>query len=281
MALRIALLRSDGPHHSYLERVLASRFRLVAVVEEPGREQVRRLWRKRRWGDWFWWSYHGWRRRWLGLDRYRTAYFADGPALVPGQSSRVTRVRWINDPAVPRLLRQAQPDVTVVIGTSILKSAVLDEAGSAVINIHGGRLPEYRGNHCFFFPLYHGRPELAGSTIHFVNGGVDTGDVIEHVPANACPGEIPEVLYCRAERRAIHRLADLLHDLEAGLPLPRQPPPPGGHTYRMRDRKPHHDLVLWFHLGALRPPPVPDPEPQAQPIPGDDESWASSCRTVR
>lgn len=265
MPLRIALIRSDGPHHAYLELVLAAHFELIEVIEERGRDQIRRLRRRRRWADWFWWSFHALRRRLLGLDRYRAAYFAGGPEIAPGAGPRVTQVPWVNDPIVASRIREARPDVTVVIGTSILKAAVIEAAGPTIINIHGGHLPHYRGNFAFFFALYDGRPDLAGSTIHFVDRGVDTGDLIENVPADARPGEIAEVLYCRAEMRAIHRLAELLRDYEAGNPLPRRPQGPGGRTYRNRDRKPHHDLALWLRLGAIFPPrqvEVPPPFPR-------------------
>lgn len=266
MSLRIVLIRSDGPHHLYLERVLALHFDLIEVIEERGRDQIRRLRRRRCWTDWFWWNFHAIRRRLLGLDRYRSAYFAGGDKIVSGPSHRVTEVPWVNNPIVVSRLREAKPDVTVVIGTSILKDAVIDAAGPTIINIHGGHLPYYRGNFAFFFALYDGRPDLTGSTIHFIDRGIDTGDLIENIPAGARPGEIAEVLYCRAEMRAIHRLVELLHDYEAGIPLPRRPQGTKGRTYRNRDRKPHHDLILWFRLGAIFPPrQVEVPPPFQQP----------------
>ena len=80
MPLRLAILRSDGPHHHFLERALTSDFDVVAVVEEPATEQVRRLWRNGRWRDWFWWPTDAGRRL-FGLDNYRRRYFADAPAV--------------------------------------------------------------------------------------------------------------------------------------------------------------------------------------------------------
>jgi hypothetical protein len=241
----IAVLRSDDAHHLYLERALAGRFEVVLSVVEPATDQRWNLFRLGRYRDFFWWTYHGVRRQLLGLNRYRSRYFADAPPVPPDRQPPVVRTDSINRPAVAAALAAAQPTVTVVIGTSILKPAVLQAAGSTVINIHGGHLPNYRGNWCFFFALYDRRPDLAGTTIHFVDAGIDTGDLIAHVPADARPGETAEELYCRAEKRAIQRLVDLLGDFERGIPLPRRPQPPGGRTFRVRDRKPHHDLIEW------------------------------------
>ena len=110
---------------------------------------------------------------------------------------------------------------------------MLNAAGWHVINIHGGHLPDYRGNHCFFFALFDGRRDKTNSTIHFVDAGVDTGDVIEHVTSDAQPGEAAEILaYRRAEKRAVHRLVELLRSLEEGCSLPRTRQPPGTHHSR-------------------------------------------------
>lgn len=248
MALRLALLRSDGPHHRYLERQLAAYFDLACSIVEPGREQIRRLRRRGKWIDWFWWNYHALRRSILGLDRYRKKFFAEEEAS-PVQA---TPVETINDRLVVKELQECQPDLTIVIGTSILSDNVLDAAGPGIINIHGGMLPWYRGNHCFFFALYDGRPDRAGSTLHFVDRGVDTGDVIEVVFANPKRGENAERLYCRAELAAIARLVALLKEYESGTPLPRQTQSGPGKTFRMRDRKPHHDIGLWIRTTFRR-----------------------------
>ncbi len=252
-ALRISLLRSDGPHHRHLEELLARNFELACVVEEPAREQIRRLRDRRKWGDWYWWQYHAARRRLLRLDRYRERFFAGEKVTGhPVRTYRTTRIRSINEDLVTQLLRQSRPDVTVVIGTSILKRRTLRAAGPVTINIHGGILPHYRGNHCVFFALYDGRPELAGSTIHFVDHGVDTGDIIERVPARAILQDSAEATYCRAEKRAFERIVELLKGYETGKPLPRQRQGAGGRTLRMRDRKPHHDVLFWLRRCRLK-----------------------------
>ena len=58
------------------------------------------------------------------------------------------------------------------------------------------------------------------------------------------PDDDPEALYCRGDWMAFQRLIELLKRYESGVPLPRHPQPPGGMTYRTRDRKPWHDLAF-------------------------------------
>ncbi|GAB3144652.1 hypothetical protein GCM10027290_23390 [Micromonospora sonneratiae] len=243
-SLRVAVLRADDHHHRYLESMLRSRFDVVFTAVEPGSAKVRRLWTRRRYRDYAYYRYHDIRRRLTGKDRYRRDYFRHDPPMYLGAADAVT-VSSINDPEVSTGLAQARPDVTVVIGCSILGAKVLDTAGDRIVNVHGGHLPDYKGNHCVFFALYDGQPEKVGVSIHHVNQGVDTGALIDVVRPPVHGGETAEQLYCRAEKLAIHRLVGLLGQLEAGVDLPAIPQPQRGRTYRTRDRGPTHDLRMW------------------------------------
>ncbi|MEU4570213.1 formyl transferase [Micromonospora sp. NPDC023956] len=255
-SLRVAVLRADDHHHRYLESLLRTRFDVVFAAVEPGAAKVARLWSRRRYRDYAYFRYHDIRRSWTGKDRYRREYFRHHPPLYADADNAVV-VNSINAAEVADGLAAARPDVTVVIGCSILGKAVLAAAGDRIVNVHGGHLPEYKGNHCVFFALYHDEPEKAGVTIHHVNAGVDTGPLIDVVRPPVHGGELAEHLYCRAEKIALHRLVGLLERLEAGEELPTKPQPPHGTTYRTRDRGPSHDLRMWVRQWrGRRPRPV-------------------------
>lgn len=243
--LRIAVLCSDGPHHAYLVRRLAEWFDLRLVVVEPWSAQVRIMRQRRRWRAYAWALYHTWRRRICRLDAYRRRYFdrpqADQPLFQPTKV-----VDSVNASDVPEWLAAVRPDITIVMGTSILRAPVLAAAGPNVLNIHGGALPWYRGNHCVFFAMLHRAWDRAGATVHFIDPGVDTGDIVELCVPGAHPTETAEAVYCRAERMAIDRLIELLSAYAAGQPLPRTSQAHGlGMTFRTADRKPYHDVVFF------------------------------------
>lgn len=254
--LRVAALVSDGPHHSFLiERLLEAGFDVVSVFREPWAAQVARLRRNGRWADWFWWNYHGIRRRLCGLDSYRRFFFcgSDGAPWQLHDAVSVIDVDWINDPVVADTLSKDNHDVVVVMGTSILRAKTLSACGDTTINIHGGCLPYYRGNHCIFFALLDRQLKRIASTLHFVSSGVDAGDLIDQVAISPLPGEPAESLYCRAEFAAVLKLIDFLDDLSDGKPLPkRRQDPSSSKTIRMRDRKPWHDILLWLRRGSHR-----------------------------
>lgn len=89
----------------------------------------------------------------------------------------VVEVRSINTVEVMTLLQEQKPKVVVVSGTGIIARRVL-QLGPIFVNIHCGITPRYRGVHGAFWAVYEGRPELAGTTIHQVDPGVDTGAII-------------------------------------------------------------------------------------------------------
>jgi methionyl-tRNA formyltransferase len=68
--------------------------------------------------------------------------------------------------------------VVVVAGTRIIHASVLDAVPATFLNLHAGMTPRYRGVHGGYWALAQGDPEHCGVTVHEVDRGVDTGDVV-------------------------------------------------------------------------------------------------------
>lgn len=100
----------------------------------------------------------------------------------------VVDVESVNGAEVTALLTQHKPQVVVVTGTGIIAKKILALAPT-FINIHVGITPRYRGVHGGFWAVYEGRPDLAGTTIHRVDPGVDTGAIIAQVPISVEPND--------------------------------------------------------------------------------------------
>lgn len=99
--------------------------------------------------------------------------------------------RDVNDTAAMDHLRMQQPDL-IVIATfhSILKDPVIQLASKAVINIHSSLLPRYRGADPINSALRDHAQET-GVTIHWVDEGIDTGDIVAQ-KAMAIPRDATE-----------------------------------------------------------------------------------------
>jgi folate-dependent phosphoribosylglycinamide formyltransferase PurN len=75
------------------------------------------------------------------------------------------------------LMRDAQADLGVVLGTNILKESVFSIPRLGSINTHQGLAPYYRGGPPVFWELFNNESAV-GLTVHFVAAKVDTGDII-------------------------------------------------------------------------------------------------------
>lgn len=253
---QVTILCSDGPHHLYLAAEVLNTFRQVRVIVEPGDQQVRRHLERKQWRPFLWSKYHQLRRKWFGYDAYRQQYFQrsrgaqtwDAFAQQPGVT--LLRTSWINAPEVVSALQHTVADIYIVMGTKKIGAAVLNAIPSdRIINIHGGHLPEYKGNHCFFFALKNGDIDKLSTTIHRVTSGLDAGDILMRCPVRYQEGDNSETLYSRAERSAVDRLIAKLKEDPVLAHWPGTRQEPVGMVYRMRDRGP---LVELAHRLGMR-----------------------------
>ncbi len=71
-----------------------------------------------------------------------------------------------------------QPDLILLGQSGIIKDNIIKIPKIGVLNSHPGILPKYRGIDVAYWALFNDDIEGVGSTIHFVDSGVDTGPVI-------------------------------------------------------------------------------------------------------
>jgi methionyl-tRNA formyltransferase len=91
---------------------------------------------------------------------------------------KILRVPSINAESTIELLKNIKPDVIVVNGTRIISKKVLQSVGCKFINTHTGMTPMYRGVHGTYWALANNDLEHSGVTVHFVDEGIDTGNII-------------------------------------------------------------------------------------------------------
>ena len=90
-------------------------------------------------------------------------------------SKIVYKVSNLNGKESETLLSSIKPDLIVLGGSRIIKENILDIPKIGTLNAHPGILPYYRGLDVIKWALYNG--DKPGVTIHFVNSGIDTGEI--------------------------------------------------------------------------------------------------------
>lgn len=84
----------------------------------------------------------------------------------------------INSPESVSQLKELDPDLFVLCGyNKILKLPVIEIPPLGTINLHGGKLPEYRGAAPINWQIINGEIN-GGCSIIYVDEGIDTGDII-------------------------------------------------------------------------------------------------------
>ena len=88
------------------------------------------------------------------------------------------KVKSINSSESIKKINEIAPDLIIISGTRILSRKLISSITSPIVNIHAGITPNYRGVHGAYWALVNKQPNLVGVTLHFVDKGVDTGQVI-------------------------------------------------------------------------------------------------------
>ena len=105
----------------------------------------------------------------------------------------------LNDAPVIEGLRRTRPDAVVFTGGGLLRRDLLSSSGMGVLNCHMGTLPRYRGMDVIPWPLLEGDPGSVGLTIHFMDEGLDTGDILAQRKIPPLPGDSIRRIYDRFE----------------------------------------------------------------------------------
>lgn len=87
-------------------------------------------------------------------------------------------VTSINDSQAEDAIIQSEPDIIIVNGTRIISKSLIERMHVPMINMHMGITPKYRGVHGGYWAVVNHDMENCGVTIHMVDEGIDTGNVI-------------------------------------------------------------------------------------------------------
>jgi folate-dependent phosphoribosylglycinamide formyltransferase PurN len=95
--------------------------------------------------------------------------------------SIIKRIRYANTEEGRSVIKELKPDLIIVNGTRIISKKTLESVPATFINIHTGITPAFRGVHGGYWAIATGKKKLFGTTVHYVDTGVDTGGIIEQV----------------------------------------------------------------------------------------------------
>jgi phosphoribosylglycinamide formyltransferase-1 len=98
-----------------------------------------------------------------------------------------------------RRLRDAGVELVVLAGfMRVLKSTMLEAFPRRIINLHPSLLPKFPGREAWALALAAGE-RVTGCSVHFVDAGVDSGEVIAQREVPILPNDTPAILHERIQ----------------------------------------------------------------------------------
>jgi methionyl-tRNA formyltransferase len=135
-----------------------------------------------------------------------------------------------NMPEFVQAMRDLDPDLFVAVGyMNLLKETVLSVPRVVAANFHASLLPAYRGKHPVFWALRNGE-RWSGLTVHVMDVGLDTGDILYQVRVRTRRRDTVASLYDRIMERSLGLVPRLIQDAGWGR-LRRKPQSEVGASY--------------------------------------------------
>ena len=102
----------------------------------------------------------------------------DHNSISPSKNISIKYIDSVNSDESIERIRDTNPDLVILNGTRIVSKKVLSSIGCLFINTHCGITPKYRGVHGGYWAIYNNDLDNYGVTVHKVDSGIDTGDIL-------------------------------------------------------------------------------------------------------
>jgi len=110
-----------------------------------------------------------------------------------------TRLEPKAEMEMTRLLREADVDLVVLAGfMRVLKEPMLNAFPQRIVNIHPSLLPKFPGIEAWKQALEAGE-KVTGCSVHYVDAGIDSGEIIAQRTVPVLAGDTAESLHARIQ----------------------------------------------------------------------------------
>ena len=133
-----------------------------------------------------------------GILKVAAEFGVPGVFLPPGKFQ--TKLEPAVEQELVRLLRAAGVELVVLAGfMRVLKPVMLEAFPRRIINLHPSLLPKFPGREAWAQALAAGET-VTGCTVHYVDAGVDSGEIIAQQEVPILPNDTSASLHERIQR---------------------------------------------------------------------------------
>ena len=142
----------------------------------------------------------------------------------------------INSPELSEFLKSIKPDIIAVLGSSVIRQEMISLPAATMMNIHSGLSPYYRGTWSYGWPVVNREPEYIGVTVHHVNAGIDTGDIIYQTRPLLEKDDDLNSIFLKVIAEGIELMVKAIDEISnKGGIVPHKQPANTGRLYQMKD----------------------------------------------
>ena len=162
----------------------------------------------------------------------------------------VLQLEKINSPESVARLSEFKADLFILCGyNKIIKEQVINIPPLGTINLHGGKLPEYRGAAPINWQIINGET-TGGCCIIYVDEGIDTGDIISQEIYAIEPEDTHASVLEKTLQIFPRQLLEVLKDIEDGTVQAQAQDPNAGNYYPRR--YPRDSKIDWGELTDIQ-----------------------------
>jgi phosphoribosylglycinamide formyltransferase-1 len=148
-----------------------------------------------------------------GAGILKLAEDADIPTYALNEPRYKSRLSPEVEADLVRVLQAAEVDYVVLAGyMRVVKAPLLEAFPRRIINIHPSLLPNYRGLEAWRQAIEAGA-EKTGCTVHFVDDGVDTGEILAQSEVPVLADDTVESLHARIQAAEHHLYPAVIRQL--------------------------------------------------------------------
>lgn len=142
----------------------------------------------------------------------------------------------INSMDFSSFLKGLGPDIVAVLGSSVILPRVISVPTAGMVNLHSGLSPYYRGTWSYGWPIVNEEPECIGATVHHIDPGIDTGDIIYQTRPVLDGRDDLNTIFLKVIAEGIELAGDAVDEMvRKGTAASYKQPEKTGRVYRTKD----------------------------------------------
>lgn len=136
--------------------------------------------------------------------------------ILAGKKILHLKERNINSDHAIEIITKLAPDLVIsVYFNQILKERLLSIPKYGAINVHPAYLPDYKGVSPVFWALVNGE-KFTGVSVHAIDKGVDTGDILSQAKVSIDRADTEDSLYWRCSKKGALLVVKVVKNIRNG-----------------------------------------------------------------